>query len=182
MNRKTEMNKKQSGSRIIYNTGCIEWYTPLDYINAVREVMGDIDLDPASCIEANTIVKAKKYFTKEENGLLQNWFGRVFMNPPYKRGLISKFTDKLIKELVNGNVKEAIVLVNNSTETKWFQNTSKYSSAICLVKGRIKFINEKNVLVGTPLQGQIFMYFGNNNIKFYEIFKKFGTVFVPFRI
>jgi len=78
MNRKTEMNKKQSGSRIIYNTGCIEWYTPLDYINAVREVMGDIDLDPASCIEANTIVKAKKYFTKEENDSYEKSISQLY--------------------------------------------------------------------------------------------------------
>jgi len=115
------MAKQRDKPFVVNNTGHIEWFTPKQYIDAVKEVMGDIDLDPASCDEANAIVQAKQYFTKEENGLTQNWFGRVFMNPPYSQGLVSKFANKLIEELTNGNTKEAIVLVNNATETEWFQ-------------------------------------------------------------
>ena len=46
-----------------------EWYTPHKYIEAAREVLGEIDLDPASCAFANQVVKAKQFFTKRREWL-----------------------------------------------------------------------------------------------------------------
>ena len=66
-------------------TGNPENYTPAVYIEAARRVLGEIDLDPASCFLAQETVKANRFFTKEENGLQQKWNGRVFLNPPYAR-------------------------------------------------------------------------------------------------
>lgn len=56
-----------------------EWYTPDRYIQAVKEVLGSIDLDPASCAEANQTVGATDYYTKEDDGLEQYWKGNVFL-------------------------------------------------------------------------------------------------------
>jgi len=55
----------------------------------------------------------------------------------------------------------------------------EYSDAICLIKGRIKFVNEKGAVMGTPLQGQVFLYFGGNVSKFCKVFEKLGKTFVP---
>lgn len=59
-----------------------EHYTPANIVEAARAVLGEIDLDPASCLEAQQTVKASQYYTAGVNGLVQPWAGRVFVNPP----------------------------------------------------------------------------------------------------
>lgn len=66
-------------------TGEFERYTPAEYIAAVREVLGEIDLDPASSALAQETVRAIEHFTVDDDGLAQEWHGRVFLNPPYHR-------------------------------------------------------------------------------------------------
>lgn len=50
-----------------------EWYTPLSYIKLVKEVLGEIDLDPASCKISQSYIKANDFITKSENALTKNW-------------------------------------------------------------------------------------------------------------
>jgi hypothetical protein len=61
-----------------------EHYTPIPIVEVAREVMGSIDLDPASCALANReIVRADRFFTKADDGLSRDWNARtVFVNPP----------------------------------------------------------------------------------------------------
>jgi len=151
-----------------------EWYTPEEYIEAVREVLGWINLDPASCEEANTIVKAETFFTKKDDGLSQDWFGRVFLNPPYNMPLVEQFTARAIREYENGDVEEAIVLVNNATDTGWFQ-TLLDSYPACFTRGRVKFWTSEGPNLGAR-QGQVFFYLGHNPARFAEVFSQFGIV------
>lgn len=161
---------------VINNSGNNEWYTPPEYIAAARELMGGIDLDPASCEIANKIVTADKFFSIEEDGLKQEWRGRIWMNPPYASNLIGQFASKLVSEVRAGNVTQACVLVNNATETRWFQEMTAESVAVCFVQGRIKFIDKNGITSGTPLQGQAILYFGENPFIFTNVFKKFGVI------
>jgi ParB family chromosome partitioning protein len=155
---------------VMYNAGDNEWYTPQDYIERVVAVMGAIDLDPASTAIANVVVGATCFYTSEEDGLQQEWRGRVFLNPPYSTELIRKFIEKL---LTSSGVTEAIVLVNNATETGWFQVLADRASAICFPKGRIKFWHPRKESV--PLQGQALVYLGVYPERFIQCFSDQGT-------
>lgn len=157
-----------------------EWYTPPNIIALAREVMGGIDLDPASCEEANRIVWANSYCDKVVNGLDPVWSGRIWLNPPYSRGLIGRFVKKLLNEVSVGRTKEAICLVNNSSETEWFQALLARADMVCLIKGRIKFycLGDDGELrqKGTPRCGQAVFYFGRRGYKFVRIFGRIGWV------
>jgi ParB-like chromosome segregation protein Spo0J len=172
----TTVNKiyQEINPHISQNSGDNEWYTPIEYIESSRKVMGSIDLDPATSIKANKIVKAKNIYTINENGLLNEWYGNIFLNPPYSVDLINKFIDKLIEELKN--INQCILLVNNATDTIWFQKIVHFCSGICFPKGRIKFY-KPNSNKCSPLQGQCFLYFGINIKQFYSEFSKIGRVF-----
>jgi hypothetical protein len=156
--------------------GGIEYYTPSKYVEAARQVMGAIDLDPASCEAAQQVVKATDYFTMDDDGLAQVWNGRVWLNPPYHRDLLSLFVDILLFELKAGRVSSAIMLTNNSTEAQWFHRAQQASAAICFTYGRIQFIGPSDDKTSAPLQGQTFFYFGPDRNRFADVFCKFDFV------
>lgn len=158
------------GAHVSNNSGENEWYTPPQYIESARKVMGIIDLDPASSECANGVVKAKKYFDEESNGLFQAWKGSIWMNPPYAQPLIFDFILKLETEVYD----QAIVLVNNATETKWGQKLLELSNAVCFHTGRIRFVSPDGELGDAPLQGQIIAYIGKNYKEFINEFKQYG--------
>jgi hypothetical protein len=58
------------------------WYTPPEIVDAARELMGGIDLDPASDAAGNAVVRAERIFTDRDNGLRRSWSGRIWLNPP----------------------------------------------------------------------------------------------------
>jgi len=150
-----------------------EWYTPAEYIQAVRAVLGSIDLDPASCAQANETVQAATYYTSEQDGLQQRWFGKVFCNPPYG-GLSGPFAAKLVEEYRTGNVDEAILLVNaNSTDTQWFQPLWDY--VLCFTDHRINFIAPQGSASGST-HGSVFVYLGSDADVFASVFGQFGAV------
>lgn len=160
------------------NSGNNEWYTPPEFIQAARDVMGEIDLDPASSEVANETVGADRFFTEEDNGLSKPWSGRVWMNPPYAQPLCSQFCERVSKAYADSEIESAIVLVNNATETRWFQGMLEKASAVCFLLGRVKFLRPEG-LAGAPLQGQAILYFGEHGERFLEVFSQFGKVMFP---
>lgn len=157
-------------AHVSFNTGENEWYTPKCYIESAKVVMGTIDLDPASSEIANKNVGAEVFFSKELNGLDQEWLGNIWMNPPYAQPLIFQFIEKLSDKTYN----QAIVLVNNGTETKWGQLLLSLSSAVCFHSSRIRFVAPDGSLGDSPLQGQMICYIGEKTDSFIKEFSQYG--------
>jgi len=153
-------------------SGSTEWWTPKKYIDAVHKVMGDIDLDPASCKEANKTVCAKKYYTIEDNGLRKKWEGRIFLNPPYGNTAM-EFIEKFFNDY-GSSFHEGIILVNSrATDAGWFQ--PMFEGVVCFSDHRIDFESPDNKITSST-HGSCFIYFGPNEKIFAEVFNEFGNI------
>lgn len=153
-----------------------ESYTPEQYIESVRQVMGSIDVDPASNDFANQKIKATVYYTSENSGLEKPWTGNVFLNPPYKQPEVRLFVEKLIQEIQAQRTNQAILLTNNNTDTRWFAEAALVSAAICFTQGRINFYKADESIT-QPTNGQAFFYFGYKADVFAEEFSKYGLIY-----
>ena len=173
--------KRANGPHVSHNSGNNEWYTPAEYIEAARRVLGNIDLDPASCDVANQTVQAGRFYTTDDDGLTQDWSGRIWMNPPYGQPVVSHFCSKLVDEFHNGDVTEAISLTNNATDTQWFRTLAGSASARCDIAGRVRFIGADGNPGQSPLQGQCLLYFGDRTAEFIAVFASLGDCWKPAR-
>ena len=154
-------------NKVKHNSGNCEWYTPPAIMEVCRAALdGHIDIDPASCAKANEIVQADIFYTKEDDGLSKNkkWHGRVFLNPPYRQPDVSLFVDKLIhaKKSRYKITFRAILLVNNATDTKWFQKALQNCDLVCFPKRRIRFLDADLHPQPSPLHGNAIFYFGDD--------------------
>lgn len=130
-----------------------EWYTPKWIIDA----LGPFDLDP--CAPSEQFYTANKCYTKEIDGLYQEWKGRVWLNPPYKNPLIGKFMKRLAE---HGN---GIALVFNRMDTAlWHDIIFPTATAIRILRGRLKFVGSdgKVSLCGAGC-GSVLVAFGEYN-------------------
>lgn len=155
------------------------WFTPSYYTELARDVMGSIDLDPFSSLTANEVVKANRFFDIKANAFKQEWFsssGTVFMNPPYGRNLIRPSIEVFIQKLHKNEISQAVVLVNNATETKWFQLLLENASSVCFAKKRISFHSPDSKHVSGNTRGQVFFYFGEESNAFERSFNNVGIV------
>lgn len=101
---------------------------------------------------------------------------RVFLNPPYAQPLIADFAEAVASKIESGEIEQACVLVNNGTETGWFQRMLSAASAVCFPRSRIRFVDPDGNPSGAPLQGQAVLYMGANREAFAAAFAEKGAV------
>lgn len=151
----------------------VDWYTPAPYIEAARDVLGGIDLDPASSPMANETVGASRYYTEDDNGLIREWLGRVWLNPPYGSGS-GLFTTKLVEEYQATRTTAAILLLNAyGFDSHWFQPL--WDHPICFTNHRVQFTSPARE-TGGPANANLFVYLGPDKDRFLSTFSQFGAI------
>lgn len=161
------------------DSGQVEWYTPLDIIIAARHCMGGcIDLDPASSATANARINATRYFDKETDGLKQEWFGRVWLNHPYGRGVNHLWINKLVEEYEHERTIAACCITFASTSEKWFRPL--LARPQCFLHGRTGFVKPDGTPMDGNTKGSVVTYFGDDTAQFARAFSPLGTVKVKY--
>jgi phage N-6-adenine-methyltransferase len=158
-----------------------EWGTPPEIIEPVRAFYGgQIDCDPATNLVAQRIVRATQYYTKEQDGLTQEWRGNTWLNGPYSD--MAPWANKLISEHEAGRVNQAVALTNSATDARWFHDLATAASAICFTLGRIKFLdaNGQEAPNGSTC-GQALFFLGPRPSKFAQAFSLIGFIVDPTR-
>ena len=128
-----------SNLKTLLSSKDMTWETPQDFFDELDKEF-HFTLDPCSTVET---AKCKKFYTKEDNGLIQDWSGRtVFCNPPYG-SQIKHWVKKCHDESSRAKV---VMLIPARTDTKYFHEYiyKKKNTEIRFIKGRLKFSNSKN--------------------------------------
>ena len=183
-------------SLVQHSAATVEHYTPREFIEAAREVMGVISLDPASTMSVNhELVHADMFFSKETDGLQMPWWGSVWLNPPGGTVRTGKkvqsnsvvWWQKLLDEYHAGHTKQAVFL-GFSIEilsTSQSATQSLLDFPICIPRKRIDFLRETEAGVFTPgkqpSHANVIAYLPPKDDpwaveKFAQVFSKFGVV------
>ena len=130
-----------------------EWFTPKEIIDA----LGDFDLDPCAPLEP-LWKTAKVMYNKNDDGLVKEWSGRVWLNPPFSQPLITKFVGRLAE---HGN---GIALLYNRCDNNIFRDIIfQKAQAILFLHERIKFFRPDGTRIGRPRFGCVLVAFGKEN-------------------
>lgn len=168
----TDIRKSRMNAGM-YTSATPEWYTPAHIIDQVIKVFGEIDLDPCSNAKgAAANVDALNHYTIEDNGLIQPWQGKVYMNPPYGDE-IGPWVNRLVQAYQTEEIREGIALLPGRTDTAWFQPLFAYP--ICFVRGRLKFSGAEN----SATFPSVIVYLGIDIPVFQDFFRDIGPIMFP---
>lgn len=124
--------------RVHFSSETDDWATPAAFFDRL-DTEFNFTLDPCASVDN---AKCGRYFTKEDDGLSQDWSGEtVFMNPPYGRA-ISNWLRKAYEESQEGTT--VVALIPSRTDTRYWHDYVMKATEIRFVKGRLKFGDGRN--------------------------------------
>ena len=122
-----------------YTSKSDEWATPQELFDKLAARYGPFTLDPCA---TQSNAKCEKFYTVDDDGLVQSWAGeRVFMNPPYGR-VIGKWIEKAYRESLNGAM--VVCLIPARTDTTYWHDYVMKADEIVLLRGRVRFVGGKS--------------------------------------
>lgn len=155
--------------RTAVGAGSMEWQTPPELFSwLTRRFYFDYDAfashQNALCNHYSTLdgsfwIAGERFQTSKETGLEYSWQDlRVFMNPPYGRGLVEQCIEKAYNERDNAQI--IVALIPASTETQWFQRFILPYCHIEWLPKRVRFIDPETGLPGaSPPSGSVIAIF-----------------------
>jgi hypothetical protein len=185
-------------------SGNVEYFTPAEIIFAARRTLGGIDLDPASCAAANERVKARLFYSAEDDGFKWTWKGRIWMNHPFGRRINRNhpkweelcrsrgvpvdapmipgnedWVNKLEADYEAGHVKSACCITYACTSEEWFQPLARRPQ--CFLTPRTNYILPNGKVLKGVSKGSVVTYYGENVARFAAEFAKLGVVKIEYR-
>lgn len=138
-------NRKAIGGHQSARANTEVWLTPPDLLAQLGGV-DTFDLDPCAAID-QPWATAKVHYTIEDDGLARDWFGRIWLNPPYSSGVIGKWLTRLADH------GDGVGLTFARTETEAFHRAVwERSDALLFLEGRLHFhVNERTEFKRTGL-------------------------------
>lgn len=161
--------------QINQDSGNVEWYTPLEIIEAARKTLGRIELDPFSCAVANYTVCSLSYYSQEdgEDGWSLPWDGKkCWVNHPFSRENNANIADKVISEYMKG--AEIVMITFAATSEKWFRPLLSYPQ--CFLYGRTNYLDQNRNKVKGVTKGSVVTYLGKDLSSFAEAFCDLGSI------
>jgi ParB family chromosome partitioning protein len=154
-----------------------EAYTRPWLIEAGRAVLGDIDLDPASCAAAQQVVQAAEWYGEQHDGLAQRWRGRMWLNPPFSKPL--PWVKKAIEHWRAGDVPAALLLVRGDTSTEYSGLLARAAPGVCFLP-RVDFwprrINPNTGKPSSPDFPVLLWYLCADVARFRSVFDQYGPI------
>lgn len=155
------------------------WSTPEWLIDLCIDVCGSFDVDPASNEMARKIVAARTYYTRESNGLDKDWWGNVWLNPPYSKDLVKAFGKKALAEWERGEIANMFVLVNTRSSASWWRGFAAEANATAFLAQRVQFWHPDGRRADRPRFAQTLFYFGPRVERFVEVFATRAMIMRP---
>lgn len=117
-------------------TSVVEWYTPPEVFKALET---EFDLDVASPgRQFVPWIPARQHLTRVEDGLVANWSGFCWCNPPF--GLRHGVAEWIAKFVQHGN---GVALLPDFTSAAWWQDVAGSADAIMFVCPKISFLPKR---------------------------------------
>lgn len=166
------------GVSVFHSSDSSEWFTPPDIVERARRSLGgQIDLDPASCAEANKLVRADTFWTKEDNGLAHDWRGykRIFVNPPGGRGLPALWWDAAAKAAAEGASVVFVMFSIQQLQTIARTKTRDAFAHVCIPRKRVCYWRPDGAFSRPPHASAV-VYLGARPTVFYTEFEDVGPI------
>ena len=136
-------------NKVLFSSKNEVWATPQDLFDNLNKEF-DFELDPCALPDN---AKCERYYTPDDDGLLQSWQGaRVFCNPPYGRK-ISNWVRKCYEESLRGAL--VVLLIPARTDTAYFHDYILNKAEVRFLRGRLRFGGSKNA---APFPSMIVIY------------------------
>lgn len=176
---------------IHHSSKTVEYYTPHAIVDPIRSALGGFDLDPASCLAANQFIQAANYYTRQKNGLILPWWGKIWMNSPYGiqttkptwstcpycfGGYSNKWIwlERLVSQYRTGLVTEAAALVTASTGDVWFRRFIWNAADAILFPPRINFVDGHGRAIRGQPGASAIAYYGRRRRRFAKYTRHLG--------